>query len=232
MHWLQTGARCKNGALLQYPPVVEDTATMKDELKAAIEQLVDYLLPELTPAESAVYLYLLRHSFLVNGTAQIRVGKRTIAAGYGKGSRGERTNFQHMGKILKGLESKGCIRVADTNREGTLYILNLPKEVPVVTKKLAHGLSDSTDTDYFSAPERRREVFERDHWTCQYCGEKVAPENATLDHFLPQRIRGKHNKENLRTCCLICNSIKSGKTYEEAAAYLLNSIRERRERSQ
>ncbi|MEK7463230.1 MAG: HNH endonuclease, partial [Patescibacteria group bacterium] len=57
---------------------------------------------------------------------------------------------------------------------------------------------------------------------------KVTPENSTLDHLVPQSRDGKHTKENLKTSCLVCNSIKSGKTYEEAAPYLLKSIQERR----
>lgn len=73
--------------------------------------------------------------------------------------------------------------------------------------------------------------FERGKWTCFYCGEKVTSQNATLDHLIPQSKEGKHTKDNLKTSCLVCNSIKSGKTYEEAAPYLLKSIQERKARS-
>ncbi|MEW6377347.1 MAG: hypothetical protein AB1502_16345 [Thermodesulfobacteriota bacterium] len=48
---------------------------------------------------------------------------------------------------------------------------------------------------------------------------------------MPQIKGGKHNKENLKSCCFICNSIKSGKTYEEAAPFLLKSIQEPKARS-
>jgi 5-methylcytosine-specific restriction endonuclease McrA len=64
-----------------------------------------------------------------------------------------------------------------------------------------------------------------------YCGEKVSPKDVTLDHFIPQSKRGGNSKENLRTCCLRCNSIKSGKTYEEAAPFLLKSVQERKAKS-
>jgi hypothetical protein len=204
---------------------------MKEDIKSIIEQFVDYLLPELTPYETSLYLYLLRNSFMKNGAGEIRVGKRTIAAGYGKGSRGEKTNYAHVSKILKRLEDKGCIKVGDTNRDGTLYIVSLPKDIPLVDEKIASSSIQDTEEDYFNDPEKRREIFERDKWICQYCGEKVTPENATLDHFIPQSKGGKHTKENLRTCCLICNAIKSGKTHEEAAPLLLKSIQERKARS-
>jgi len=84
---------------------------MEEDVKIMIEQFVDYLLPELTPHETSLYLYLLRNSLVRNGSVEVRVGKRTIAAGYGKGSRGEKTNYAHASKILKGLEQKGCIKV-------------------------------------------------------------------------------------------------------------------------
>ena len=204
---------------------------METNIKVIIEQFVDYLSPELTPYEISVYLYLLRNSFLKNAVAELRVGKRTIAAGHGKASRGEETAYAHVSEILKKLEEKGCIKIGDTNREGTLYIVNLPKDIPLVAEKIASLLPQDKEEDYFNDPEKKREMFERDKWICQYCGEKVTQENATLDHFIPQSKGGKSSKDNLRTCCLICNSIKSGKSYEGAAPFLLKSIQERRARS-
>jgi len=49
-------------------------------------------------------------------------------------------------------------------------------------------------------------------------------------HYIPQRDKGKNTKENLRTCCFVCNSIKSGKSIEEAAPHILKSIQERKRR--
>ncbi len=204
---------------------------MQKDVRTIIEQFLDYLLPELTPYEASVYLYLLRESIEKSGVAEIRVGKRTIAAGYGKGSRGEKINYAHISKILRGLEEKGCIKVGDTTREGTLYHVNLPEDIPLVADKIANLLSSQIKEDYFSDPSKKREIFERDKWICQYWGEEVTPENATLDHFTPQSKGGKHSKDNLKTCCLICNGIKAGKTYEEAAPFLLKSIQERKARS-
>ena len=204
---------------------------MDASIKIVIEQFVDYLSPELTPYEASVYLYLLRNSFIKNGTVDVRIGKRTIAARHGKSSRGEKTAYAHASEILKRLEEKGCIKIGDTNREGTLYIINLPKDIPVVAEKITSLYIQDAEEDYFSDPEKRHEIFERDKWVCQYCGEKVTQENATIDHFIPQSKGGKHNKENLKLSCFICNSIKSGKAYEEAAPFLLKSLLERKAKS-
>ncbi|MDO8591268.1 MAG: HNH endonuclease [bacterium] len=199
------------------------------QLKTLIEQFVDLLMPELTPMESSLYIFLLRSSFLEDKET-IRIGKRTIAEKFGKGSRGDKTNYTHVSKILKGLEEKGCIKVGDTNRDGTLYTIILPDKIPLVLEKMAI-VPNSEKEDYFTKPEKRKELFERDKWICLYCGEKVTEENATLDHLTPQCKGGKHTKDNLKTSCLICNSIKSGKTYEEAAPFLLKSIQERKART-
>ena len=201
-----------------------------EKLQKIIEQFVDLLMPELTPYETSLYIFFLRSSFLSDDMT-IRVGKRTIAEKYGKGSRSEKTSYAHVSKILKGLEEKGCIEIEDMKPYyGTLYRIILPKDVPLVAEKLAI-VPKAEDEDYFTKPEKRKELFERDKWVCHYCGEKVTEENATLDHLIPQHKGGKHTKDNLKTSCLVCNSIKSGKTYEEAAPFLLKSIQERKARS-
>ena len=200
---------------------------MKNDLQKIIEQFVDLLLPELTPYETSLYIFLLRNSFLKTNSLDMRIGKRTIADNFVRGVRGNRANFGHITTVLKELEEKGCIKIGDTNREGTLYSIFIPEEIPSVKEKLAIT-TEPVEEDYFTNPEKRKEIFERDKNVCFYCGEKVIPENSTLDHLVPQSKKGKHTKENLKTSCLVCNSIKSGKTYEEAAPYLLKSIQERR----
>ncbi len=202
---------------------------MELKLKQIIEQYVDYLMPELTPYEAAMYIFLLRSSYIKNGSLEIRVGKRTIAEKYGKGSRGVKTNYAHVTKLVKGLEKKECIRIGDTNREGTLYTVFLPEQILLVKEKLS-SIQLPEGEDYFTSEKKRNEIFERDRWTCFYCGERVSSGSITLDHLIPQHKGGKHTKENLKTSCLICNSIKSGKTYEEAAPFLLKSVQERRAR--
>jgi len=102
------------------------------EWRKFIEQFVDYLAPELTPYEISCYLYLFRNSFLSSETANIRVGKRTIASGYAKATRGEKANFARVTKILQRLEQKGCIKIGDTNRFGTLYTVLLQEQIPIV----------------------------------------------------------------------------------------------------
>ena len=175
-----------------------------------------------------MYLFILRHTVLGNGEISMRIGKKAIAARFAKGARGgDRSNYEHISNTLKLLEEKGCLKIGDTTREGTFYTLVLPRSVAPVAAKLAVPASAAVAEDYFTNDKKRQELFERDKWMCQYCGERVAKVNATLDHYVPQSKGGLHSKENLRTACLLCNSVKSGHTYEEAAPLILSSFRER-----
>lgn len=66
------------------------------------------------------------------------------------------------------------------------------------------------------APRRlsKKEVFLRDHYTCQYCGKRS--QNLTLDHVVPRRQRGPHTWDNVVAACSRCNLDKAGRTPEEA----------------
>ncbi len=69
----------------------------------------------------------------------------------------------------------------------------------------------------------RREVFQRDRHTCQYCG--VHNRDLTLDHVLPRHRGGKHTWDNLVTACKSCNHRKAGRTPQEAHMKLLSEPR-------
>jgi 5-methylcytosine-specific restriction endonuclease McrA len=60
----------------------------------------------------------------------------------------------------------------------------------------------------------RVEIFNRDHYTCQYCGKHS--HQLTLDHVIPRYVGGKHTWENLVSACAPCNRKKAGRTPEQA----------------
>lgn len=66
----------------------------------------------------------------------------------------------------------------------------------------------------------RREVFQRDRHTCQYCG--MQGRDLTLDHVFPRHRGGKHTWENLVAACKGCNHRKAGRTPSEARMKLLH----------
>lgn len=70
----------------------------------------------------------------------------------------------------------------------------------------------------------RREVFRRDHYTCQYCGCRSS--TLTIDHVIPRHRGGPHSWENLVTACPACNRRKGGRTPREAGMQLLAAPKE------
>jgi len=64
----------------------------------------------------------------------------------------------------------------------------------------------------------RLEVFNRDHYTCQYCGKETR--QLTLDHVIPRSRGGEHTWENVVSACAACNRRKAGSTPKEAGMKL------------
>jgi 5-methylcytosine-specific restriction endonuclease McrA len=60
----------------------------------------------------------------------------------------------------------------------------------------------------------RLEIFNRDHYLCQYCGRES--HQLTLDHVIPRHLGGEHSWENLVSACASCNRRKAGRTPEQA----------------
>ncbi len=71
----------------------------------------------------------------------------------------------------------------------------------------------------------RREVFVRDRFICQYCGNRTAFKDLTLDHVLPRYRGGAHTWENLVSACRGCNHRKAGRTPREARMTLRSTPR-------
>jgi len=67
----------------------------------------------------------------------------------------------------------------------------------------------------FHAKLSKKAIFERDDWTCQYTGRKLSKEDANIDHLIPVSRNGKNTWENMVTCDIKINSLKSNKTVEE-----------------
>ncbi len=69
----------------------------------------------------------------------------------------------------------------------------------------------------------RLEVFNRDQYTCQYCGRQT--KELTLDHVIPRRWGGQHVWDNVVSACIPCNRRKGGRTPDEAGMKLLRQPR-------
>lgn len=76
----------------------------------------------------------------------------------------------------------------------------------------------------------RENLYMRDNYTCQYCGEVFTRKELTIDHVIPKSRRKdfKMSNEEIRswtnvtTACKECNMRKGSKTPEEAKMPLLS----------
>ena len=66
----------------------------------------------------------------------------------------------------------------------------------------------------------RRNIFKRDHFTCQYCAVQPGPEELTIDHVLPRSQGGTSTWENCVLSCIECNKKKADRTPEQAGIRL------------
>jgi 5-methylcytosine-specific restriction endonuclease McrA len=69
----------------------------------------------------------------------------------------------------------------------------------------------------------RINVYTRDNFTCQYCGERFHSDDLSYDHVVPRASGGRTVWENIVTACRPCNSRKDRKTCDEAGMFPLNS---------
>jgi HNH endonuclease len=130
----------------------------------------------------------------------------------------EAISFKSVQNSLRNLEDLGAIRKAgDTTRDGTLYFVALPEEIPwcaeaMKTIALAEtkpkAIDEKKDVDYYNIAENRLKIFERDGYKCYKCGKQLTRFSATLDHIQPVSKEGDNSYDNLVTCCLHDNSCR------------------------
>jgi 5-methylcytosine-specific restriction endonuclease McrA len=131
-----------------------------------------------------------------------------------------------IGLIARGVAGAvhpGTFEVADWNawiergpldREtlrGIGFVFPIPD---VIVLRVYNGLPDLTVS--FS----RRNVYRRDGFRCQYCGDRPAVSQLTLDHVVPRSRGGATSWDNCVAACIACNATKADRLPAEAAMEL------------
>lgn len=75
---------------------------------------------------------------------------------------------------------------------------------------------------------RKRILYNRDGWACQYCSKKLSWNTVTIDHVIPKCRGGKTTWKNCVVCCKQCNRNKGSKLPQEANMRLLKQPSEPR----
>jgi hypothetical protein len=74
----------------------------------------------------------------------------------------------------------------------------------------------------------RKNIFLRDNYTCQYCGEVFDTNKLTYDHVIPKSIWKSDRSSatcwtNITTSCIKCNIKKGNKTPKQAKMPIINA---------
>lgn len=101
--------------------------------------------------------------------------------------------------------------------EDTVSSAYLTMRIPAVVKT----------TEYVSKPVKdlkfsRVNVYARDGYKCQYCGDKCTTSELTYDHVVPRSQGGTTDWLNIVSCCYDCNAKKGGRTPQQAKMKLLS----------
>ncbi len=102
------------------------------------------------------------------------------------------------------------------NGRGELHAMNTSVPIPSVVR-----LTQFVKRPRLHKRLTRFEVFNRDRYTCQYCGRES--KDITLDHIIPKSRGGAHVWDNVVGCCFACNLRKAGQTPAEAGMKLLRT---------
>ncbi len=186
-----------------------------DEFAQIFAQFQDHLAPRLDVYEQAIYLYILRHT-IVEGKREEIIGfksaRKKLAFGVGKAGTPPSEGIVY--EKLKTLEAKGCIKVVGSERAGTRVQIVLPSEipnlVPVATTAIQINLEE---LDFFTVPENRKLILEREEWHCFYCLAKLDENNHVIEHVV-SRPEGNNSYRNVVGACRRCNNRKSDASAE------------------
>jgi hypothetical protein len=185
------------------------------DLKRAFEHFEDHLAPRLDTYEQVVYLYILRHSRLV-GLDEVTIGFKSARKkmAFGIGEAGKPMSEGTCYEKLRSLEKKGCLDILSTERAGTRVRLRLPDEIAgVVPTEPPAPTYDPETFDFFSTPQNRVLLLEREGHRCFYCLRQLDGQNHVVEH-VRSRPNGNNGYRNVVAACIQCNNRK-GATAEE-----------------
>jgi 5-methylcytosine-specific restriction endonuclease McrA len=111
----------------------------------------------------------------------------------------------------------GKVEVIEYSKDRTIQGVSRTYPLPSVVRVLRNFKRTKIRIKF-----SRINIYTRDKFTCQYCGDQKMTENLNLDHVLPRAQSGKTTWENVVTSCVKCNTNKANRTPEQAGLKLLS----------
>lgn len=186
------------------------------EFREFFTQFQDYLAPKLDVYEQALYLYIARHTVAV-GQFETTIGFKSARKkmAFGVGTAGTPPSEGTVYEKLKSLESKGCIKVLSSERTGTRLRLIPPQDVPgLLPVTITETEENLQQMDFFSVPENRNRILDREERRCFYCLAGLDSNNYVIEHVV-SRPDGDNSYRNVVAACRQCNNRKNAETAED-----------------
>ena len=175
-----------------------------------IHDIIDLAEPKMDVYEFAIYMYLVRHTRLIGRDTDVfgfKSIRKTIVIGVGESNKpmSEGTCY---GKI-KSLVTKGFIEIQDSTNTGQRIKVFLPFEIPGLSRLADNQLQQLSieEIDFFSAPEYREKLLEREKRKCFYCLKSLSNDSYVIEHVV-SRPQGDNSYRNLVASCRTCNNKK------------------------
>jgi len=109
----------------------------------------------------------------------------------------------------------GKVEVIHDSEDLTIKTVSRNYPMPSVVRVLRRFRRDKQAIKF-----SRVNVYARDAFTCQYCGERKMTEELTFDHVHPRAQGGKTCWENIVAACVPCNFAKANRTPGQAGMKL------------
>jgi hypothetical protein len=179
------------------------------DAKQFLIEFHDYLAPTLDTYEQAIYLYIVRHSRVLGHESAVvgfKSARKKIALGKGPSSTTMSENVCY--RKLQSLEAKGCIQILGSERLGTRVAPKLPLEITgLIPSAAADTILNLEDEDFFTLPDQRERILDREGRRCFYCLFQLSNENYVIEH-VTSRPDGNGNYRNVVAACRRCNNRK------------------------
>jgi hypothetical protein len=188
-----------------------------EEIRVFLQHFQDFLAPKLDTYEQAIYLYIFRHGRFV-GNEEVVIGFKSarvrMACGIGKAGT-PMSEGQAYEKVAS-LESKGCLKVIQTEHKGRRIRLHLPKEIAGVVPEESSEeiIADIENVDFFEDEKNRLAILRRENFRCFYTLKKIDEKSFVVEHVV-SRPTGNNGYRNVVAASREANNRKGAQSAED-----------------
>lgn len=109
-----------------------------------------------------------------------------------------------------------CTEDEPTDDEAFVQTVRMRIRIPKVLLLRDYGQLPGQEVKF-----TRENLFERDNYRCQYCGNSFEAKELNMDHVIPRDRGGRTSWENIVTSCIQCNTNKANRLPHQANMHLI-----------